>query len=488
MKKTRPNILLFMSDNQSADFIGCYGNPEVITPNINFLSETGMKFTSAFCANAMCSPCRASVLTGMMPSAHGIHNWLDDSLENLWPENWNAIGEFQNLPSQLKKYGYINALIGKYHLGKAWKSPKAFDHWVTFPHGHTKSFYNNHIIDNDENYNHEGHSVEFFTEKTISFLREQEKNSQPFFCFVPFNGPYGHWPSIKGRSDNEFADIYDSCELSSVPREGINKRVIDRYNSRIIENEEQLPEQFLGPLLLPNNKDSLRNYFSQTSLIDNGIGKIVNELKSLNLYENTIIIYTSDHGFSLGNHGIWGHGLAAWPSSIHRPSFNIPLIFAGPGVSKGVSNSLVSQLDLVNTILSLAKIDELKGKFIDSNSIDLSIEKHEIRTMIFMEQEETRAIRTKEWLYIERFNSDKMPFLHPELYNLKIDPDERENISNNKKFLPIVKDLSIKIKNFFDQYADPQYDLWKGGSAKSNVANLSFWKNVWGNDWSCTFD
>ena len=140
MNESRPNILLIMTDNQSADFLGCYGNHEVKTPNIDLLSKEGMKYTSAYCTNAMCSPCRASVLTGLMPTAHGIHNWLDDKLEDLWPEDWNAIGEFESFPQKLKDAGYNNALIGKYHLGKAWKSPKAFDHWVTFPHGHTKAF------------------------------------------------------------------------------------------------------------------------------------------------------------------------------------------------------------------------------------------------------------------------------------------------------------------------------------------------------------
>ena len=90
------NILLFMSDNQSSEFISCYGNDEVLTPNIDDLSRTGKLFSSAFCTNAMCSPCRASVLTGLMPSAHGIHNWLDDNLEKIWPDKWNAIEEFEN--------------------------------------------------------------------------------------------------------------------------------------------------------------------------------------------------------------------------------------------------------------------------------------------------------------------------------------------------------------------------------------------------------
>ena len=106
MNNKRPNILLFMSDNQSADFIGCYGNNEIKTPNIDLLAFNGMKYLSAYCSNAMCSPCRASVLTGLMPSAHGIHNWLDDNLESQWPDKWNAIGEFDSFPIKLKEAGY----------------------------------------------------------------------------------------------------------------------------------------------------------------------------------------------------------------------------------------------------------------------------------------------------------------------------------------------------------------------------------------------
>ena len=357
MKESRPNILLIMTDNQSADFLGCYGNHEVKTPNIDLLSKEGMKYTSAYCTNAMCSPCRASVLTGLMPTAHGIHNWLDDKLEDLWPEDWNAIGEFESFPQKLKDAGYNNALIGKYHLGKAWKSPKAFDHWVTFPHGHTKSFYDNKIIDNDEVYNHQGHSVDFFTLKTIEYLNQIKDHQNPFFCFVPFNGPYGHWPSIKGKSTNKFASLYEQCELSTVPREGINKRVIKRYSSRLLESGEDLPEQFSGPLLLPNNKDSIRNYFSQASLIDEGVGKILSELKSLNLFDNTIIIYTSDHGDHLGDHRLLFKGAEQYDTITH-----VPFIWADPqGKKGGRSSDLAQTLDIGTTILEHAKVEATEG-------------------------------------------------------------------------------------------------------------------------------
>ncbi len=107
-----------------------------------------MQFENAYCVNAMCSPCRASVLTGLMPSQHGIHTWLDDRIMDQWPDSWNAVGEFVTLPEILKANGYETALIGKYHLGDPSLSQNGFEHWVTFPLGHTRSFWNNSVIEN----------------------------------------------------------------------------------------------------------------------------------------------------------------------------------------------------------------------------------------------------------------------------------------------------------------------------------------------------
>ena len=487
----RPNILLFMSDNQSADFLGSYGNSEVKTPALNALAKGGTKFTNAYCVNAMCSPCRASVLTGLMPSAHGIHTWLDDGLEAQWPDRWNAIGEFNALPDQLKAAGYTTALIGKYHLGKAWQPPSAFDHWVTFPHGHTVSFYGNRMIENDENYVFEGHSVDFFTDKTVQFLSDQEGSDTPFFAFVPFNGPYGHWPAIRGRAANEFAALYDETPLSSVPREGVNQRVIDRYTQRVLEAGQAPHERFAGPLRLPNDTDSLRNYFSQTSLIDKGVGRILAQLEASGFAENTIVIYTADHGFSLGNHGIWGHGLAAWPSSMLRPSYNIPLIMRGPGIAAATSDKLVSQLDLANTLLDAVGAPGLGGPRTDSRAIDLDNPRHAHRGALFMEQEESRAIRTADNLYIERFTHPGVDPLKSELYDLHSDPEERINLCDPQNCgddaQMVMANLSTQLQDYFRQHSDPKRDLWAGGTPKSNITNSSFWQAAWGDKWGCTF-
>lgn len=482
---TRPNILLFMSDNQPADMLGCYGNDEIKTPHLDNLAQRGTRFDNAFCVNAMCSPCRASVLTGLMPSQHGIHNWLDDRLMDKWPENWSAIGEFANLPTIIKQAGYNTAMIGKYHFGVPFAPQLAFDHWVTFPHGHTASFYGNDVIDQDQRYKFAGHTVDFLTDKTIEYLEQQAGEDDPFFAFVPFNGPYGHWSAIKGRPDFEFADLYDEADMHSIPREGLSSEVLDRFGLRVAEGGVR--QQFKGPLLLPNNVESLRNYFAQVSLIDSGVGRILSTLERLKLDENTIVIYTSDHGFSLGHNGIWGHGAAAFPASAHRPSYNIPLIVAGADVAENtVSDSLVSQIDLFPTLASLVGAKDAHPSM-PSSARDLwpalARQDDNARSAVFYEQEETRAIRTRDWVYAMRFQNAPSYPIQNALYRLEDDPHEKTNLSGQVEFADIEAELAVRVTTYFEAYSDPKYDLWQGGAAKSNVTFQALWQDAWGDEW-----
>ena len=488
---SKQNIVLIMSDNQPADLLGCYGNEEVKTPHLDRMAGQGVRFENAYCVNAMCSPCRASVLTGLMPSQHGVHNWLDDTLMPKWPKNWSAIGEFANFPTLLKQAGYATALIGKYHLGVPFEPQLAFDHWVTFPHGHTSSFYGNEVIDQEKRYRFEGHTVDFFTDKTVEFLEGQKDSDAPFFAFIPFNGPYGHWPSIKGRAENEFAALYDDAPMSSIPREGLNTKAIDRFGLRIIEGGGQIREQFKGPLLLPNNVESLRNYFSQVSLIDAAVGRIEAALQKLGMLEDTLVIYTSDHGFSLGHNGIWGHGMATWPATTHRPSFNIPLIMSGGSVahSNQVCTEMVSQIDLFPTVLSLAGIDAKPSLPSSANDLSgyLNGGSGSWPEAVFMEQEETRAVRTKDWLYMKRFEGAPAHPLNDAFYNLQDDPLEKVDLIDDPDNGDIKLDLNAKIDGYFAEHAVPEFDLWRGGTAKSNVSFQGFWEDAWGPDWTTQY-
>ena len=228
MREKLPNIVLVFVDNQPADMMGCSGNDEIHTPNLDELARTGVRFDNAFCPNAMCSPCRASVLTGLMPSQHGIHTWLDDERMDTWPDGWNAIAEFDTLPERLARAGYDTAIIGKYHLGFADVPQNDFAHWVTMDHGHVLSFYGNDMNDNGRISKVPGHSVDYFTDKAVEYIaRHGEPDTAPFFLYLTYPAPYGHWPSVQGEPDNAFADVYRDMPMNSIPREGVSKELID---------------------------------------------------------------------------------------------------------------------------------------------------------------------------------------------------------------------------------------------------------------------
>lgn len=481
MNLDRPNIILIMTDNQSASKLGCYGNPQIGTPHIDSLAASGTQFRQAFCVNAMCSPCRASVFTGLMPSQHGIHNWLDDRLVDQWPEDVSAIDEFVHLPGLLKQAGYVTGLFGKYHLGAPAKAQLGFDEWVTMATGHTRSFYGNEMIRHGERTIFEGHSVNYFADAALDFLDRQRMADTPFFAFIPFNGPYGHWPSIAGTADHDFAAMYSNADMSFVPREGLNPHVLDRFAQRV--SNGTVREQFKGPLILPNNRDALRNYCSQISLIDHHVGRIVAKLEETGLSENTVVIFTSDHGFSLGHHGIWGHGAASFPASAHGPSYHIPLIMAGPDIQPAsVRADMVSQIDLFPTMARLAGCPDRAGlpsAARDLFATDIGVED----PAVFMEQEETRAIRTKDWLYVHRFSKAPSYTFEDELYDLRRDGEERQSLINSADHQDKLAQLHDRLSRYFVDYAEPAYDLWCGGSAKSNVTFDGLWRDAWGEDW-----
>ena len=484
----RPNILMFMTDNQPAELLGCYGNSEIHTPYIDAFAADAFQFDNAFCVNGMCSPCRASVMTGLMPSQHGIHTWIDDRLRDRWPENWNALDAFRTLPAILADNGYKTALIGKYHLGAPENPQNGFQHWVTSPHGHVTDFWNGTYIENGEIRHYEGHSVDYFTDKTIEYL-EGAGTDEPFFAFVPYNAPYGHWPALKGRAKNRFRNFYDDVDMQSVPREGIHENAIARFLRKASDSVGGIDHS--SELRIPNDLETLRNYFSEMSMVDDGVGRVLDTLKRLNIYEDTLIIYTTDHGFSLGHHGIWGHSQATLPSNAHRATFSIPLIFRhGDRMLKTNEATHVSQIDLFPTILELAGIapdEHNDNSAAESFAPALQSGVFDKEDAVFMEQEETRAIRTPEWLYKRRFQLAPEPLYPDELYDLKNDPLEKVNLVGKPAYNDIAHELIQRIDAFFGTFAEPKYDLWKGGMPQSNSDKPWLWKEAWGEDWDASF-
>ena len=487
-KKPRPNILFILTDNQSYQMASCYGNKAFYTPNIDRLASQGIQFNRLFATHGMSSPTRASIMTGLMPSQHGVHFALYDEKEQTdkWPQDWCAIEEFRTMPQTLHDAGYATAIIGKYHLGLPWKPQLKFDHWVTFPTGHTTSFYDNTIIDNGKQYKYPGHLTDLWTKKAIEYIKSQKKGDKPFFLYLTFNGPYAIPPAILYDKPNEYDKLYMGKEELISPRERVHDYLLNSLgeypptNILVKREHPQLWQLPWGAAMALNNKYAIRRTAAEVSKVDDGIGKVLKALKEAGLEEDTLVILSSDQGVAYGQNGIWCQAFMTDPSNLFDFQVRVPLIIKHKGIIKAGTKSdiLVSEVDLLPTILDYAGLSDKKiangtGKSFAPLLKGKSLGKT-WRDAVFYEEEQTRAIRTNEWMYCKRF-----PGRGPEeLYDMVRDPEQKNNLAVNKKYANTKKKLEARLDEFFNKNANPKYDLWKGGTVKSNTG-YPRWYMIW---------
>ena len=490
---SKPNVVLIFTDNQQASTLACYGNTEIHTPNLDTLASQGMKFNNAFCPNAFCSPCRASVLTGTLPSQHGVHSWIDDRNMSQWPAGWHALNGMQTLPKILQEDGYSTALVGKYHLGEPTTPAEGFDHWVTLEDGHVRSFYSNRIFDNGRVYEQPGHSVDFFTDKAKEFMGEQVAANNPFFLFLPYPAPYGHWPATKTSNANRHTDRYKNCPMNSIPREALSKKAVDGFLMNQAESTTDLDFSML--MRAPNDLATLRNYYSQVSMVDDGVGEIMASLESLGIDNNTLLIFTTDHGLSVGQHGFWGHGGGSFPSNLHYASHSIPLIVRQRGLigEAQTSDLMVSNMDLYSTILNHTGISATETPYsLPSRNLlpvltgDMPVDWGD--DAVYSEQEETRVIRTQKWVLFKRFDGPGNQGIGDELYDVENDPQERTNLSGSSEHKEIEADLNAMLIEFFRKHVRAEADLWTGGAPIQNSMRHRFWQGAWGKQWKPVYE
>ena len=206
---------------------------------------------------------------------------------------WHALNGLATLPEIFQRNGYKTDLFGKYHLGTPTQPAPGWDSWVTMEDGHVRSFYNNSIYDNGEVYPQSGHSVDFFTDKAIEFIRAQAEN-QPFFAYLPYPSPYGHWPATLEAGEHRFSHLYDDCPMESVPRVGLSREAVTWYERVRAGSSASLDFSML--MRAPNHLPTLRNYYGQISLIDDCVGQVAALLDELGRREDTLIIFTATMG------------------------------------------------------------------------------------------------------------------------------------------------------------------------------------------------
>lgn len=438
----RPNVVLIVTDNQGAWTLGCYGNPDIKTPNLDRMAAEGVRFNRAFSNNPVCSPTRATLLSGLMPSQHGVHNYLN--------AQYNTLEEFDTLPEILGWEGYTCGIVGKWHLGPFDRpGQEGFTHWIVKQGGHTPSFYNTLVIDDTGRQRRiESHITPFWTEQAVSFI---EKNQdRPFFLYLAYNGPYGLQTCIRGEPRNRHAATYAGNEMKSYPREPMHPW--------LRANQEHI-----------GNVASMRNYASQVSLVDDGVGKVLAALRRFGLQQNTLVVFTADQGMAGGHGGFWGMGDHTQPLTIYDWTLHVPLIVYQPGkvVAGETVDHLVANYDLLPSLLShLGLTDRIPGKPRGPGrdfSRLLRGERIEWEDVVFGEYgASVRTVRTNRWKYVER--ADEGPW---QLFDLATDLGEKTNLYGNPGYAEVQQKLQRRLHQFFARYCDPRWDLWKpGGTSK----------------------
>ena len=479
-----PNIILILTDNLNPDLLGPYGNTDIRTPNLDRMAQDGLTFERAFSVSGVCSPARATLFTGLLPSQTGVHNALPSSFE---VENWAAIEEFRNLPQTLSDAGYATGLIGKYHLGQPDKSQLGFDEWVTFPSGHTNSFYGATIIDNEQSYWEEDtHLTDFWTAKAEEFMRKSAMGTQPFFLFLSYNGPYNLAPVVLNPPNNRHVPYYET-HVPGAPQEPLHPFLKNLITDAILDNREALKGWRIdegtggreGKKLVwadltwqvaesLNNKTAMINVGSEVSMVDDGVGRILGTLEELGLTEETLVIFSSDQGAAYGQHGLWGNSSQARPVVAYDENMHIPFIARHPGKIEAGSrvDDMISLYDVLPTLLDYTGLDNLPVRNTPGASFHDVLLGNEVewKNEVYFEYILTRAIRTPEWKYVKRFL--RTP---DELYHLTVDPDENRNLASDPDYKDTVAALDRRLTGFFEAYADPEYNVWKGGTAKATL-------------------
>lgn len=447
-----PNVLFILSDDQSyfAQHRVC---PEIITPTLDKLAEEGCFFENCFCASPVCSPARASLLTGTMPSFHGIHDWLISGsvdISRLPPEcrerepiranEGIAIDFLEGIPTYtdiLAEHGYDIALSGKWHLGDTMKKRKGYTYWNTILRGGCR--YRSYDLYADGKVNaHTDYLTDRIADNAIDYLTNH-RGEKPFYLGVHFTAPHTPWD----RSEHPEAiwELYQHTSFDSIPCAPVHPA--------------QMKNSFIGDTP-ERRKELIRGYFTAVTAMDAAIGRILETVHELGLEEDTIVIFTSDNGMNVGQHGVWGKGNGTYPQNFYEESIKVPLILRVPGKAPRQVEHMVSHLDVFPTLLELCGIED-SGQHTEGRSFARTLDgAHFSRTHVSVcaEYGAVRMVRDERFKYVKNeINGEDL------LLDLERNPGENTNFLPD----PAYAETLCRMQSLLDESFRPYESSDKNG-------------------------
>ncbi len=474
----RPNIVFIMTDDHAAQAISCYGSKINQTPHLDRLAKEGLRMNHVFATNSICTPSRATILTGKYSHMNGVpvFNRFD--------------GAQPTVAKMLQGAGYYTAMVGKWHLGS---NPTGFDYWNILP---GQGVYNNPTLyDKDGSEVHKGYATDIITDITLDVLKNRPQD-KPFFLMSHHKAPHREWtPSEKyrkifenkripepanlrdnyaGRTDaireqrqSVFHDL-TRFDLKLTPPPGLTPQQLREWNA-VKPTEVETVVDGVRKVLTGRELEDwkyqryLQDYLACVQSVDDNVGRVLDWLDNNNLRENTVVVYTSDQGFFLGEHGMYDKRF------MYEESLRMPFLVRWPGGIKpgSVSDAIGINCDFAPTFLELAGQPvpaDMQGRSM------LPVWKGRTprdwrKSMYYRYYHDpgdhnTRAhygVRTERHKLIHFWKKDQW-----ECYDLKADPQEMNNIYNDPKAAKTVARLKqelLRLKSELkdtDQYADKQ--------------------------------
>jgi arylsulfatase A-like enzyme len=428
-KRKRPNLIFILTDDQRYDAMANVGKfPWLKTPNLDKLVAQGTRFDNAFVTTSLCSPSRASFLTGCYANRHGviINGTLDPK------------PEIQTFPQVLQKAGYETAYIGKWHMAPGDHARPGYDHWVSF-NGQGR-YYDCPMNDNGRKYTAEKYITDELTDHTVKFIKM--KHEKPFMIYLSHKAVHGPFTPAS-RHEDLYTDIV--------------VEPLDDPNDVIEDKPKWMKETMIkgrGTRKVVPPTSIFKNYMRGISAVDDGIGRILDTLEQKGILDDTVIVFAGDNGFFFREHGGLGDKRKAYEESMR-----IPLIMRYPKIAKaGTKNKdLVLNIDIAPTFLDLAGakipksvqgqswIPQLthKAKGRESFLYEYYDEHIYRNTEQFASTPTSIAIRTKKWKLI---TFPELIDEIDELYDMQNDPKELRNLFKKPEYYKVRLDLSRELE------------------------------------------
>lgn len=508
-KNKRPNIVFIMTDDHAAQAISAYGHPVsklAPTPNIDRIANNGVKFNNNFCTNSICGPSRAVILTGK-------HSHLNGFRMN--GETFD--GSQPTLPKYLKEAGYQTALFGKWHLHG---SPQGFDDWnILVDQG---NYYNPDFIKNKDTTRIEGYATDIITEMGLDWLKNNRDQEKPFMLMVQHKAPHRNWmPALRHInkydsiefplpesyfSDHEgqvaaqeqlqtiYKDMYEGHDLKMTVAKGsdslrhnpwktdferMTKAQRDAWNKGYRPKNDAFHDADLSGKELDKWKGQryLRDYLATVAAVDEGVGKILDYLEESGLAENTLIVYTTDQGFYLGEKGFFDKRF------MYEESLAMPMLMQFPGVIEAGSeiDALTQNLDFAPTFLDFASAEipeEMQGRSLRS-LMNNSISDEDFRNAIYYHYYDFPAFHMVKRHYGIRTDRFKLMHFYDdinvwEMYDLQKDPREMNNIYNHPDYAEVRKELHSSLDSLQQKYNVTEEEFATTPETKVNQAYRNF--------------